>query len=190
MPITPTASDLSFICREANLAAGRIVRRLGLPIHERDDVRQDLLLDLIARLPAFDVARGSLGAFAQTVFAHRACRIARNVVRERRLFGRERVSTDDPIAAACGTSRGDLFAEEDGLPVLLGQPVNDAATVERRLDAERAFATLPHAEIAFCATLKNATPTELSRSGGGGRSGVYRRIANLRLALTAAGLAA
>lgn len=183
-------ADLQLLLRQADRTACRLMRWLGLPAHERDDVHQDLLLDLIARLPAFDPGRGSLGAFAQTVFAHRACRIARNVVRERRLFGRERVSTDDPITPACGTSRGDLFAEEDGLPALLGQPVDDAAAVERRLDVERAFATLSNTEVAFCVALKNSTPTELSRSGRGGRSSVYRRISYLRLALTAAGLAA
>lgn len=190
MPITLTASDLSFICREADFAAGKIVRQLGLPAHDREDIRQDLLLDLIARLPAFDPVRGSLGAFANTVFVHRAYRISRRAAHERRMFGRQPVSTDDPIDGATGMTRGDCIAEEDGLPALFGQPTDRAAAVERRLDLEWALGMLRPAQIALCAALHDRTPTTLGEAAPGGRSGVYRRVRDLRLALTAVGLLA
>jgi RNA polymerase sigma-70 factor (ECF subfamily) len=66
-PFAPVyRSDLQILVHEADLAARRLVRRLRLPAHEREDLRQDLLVDLIARLPAFDPARGRLGAFARS----------------------------------------------------------------------------------------------------------------------------
>jgi RNA polymerase sigma-70 factor (ECF subfamily) len=61
-PIFP--SDLVAILDETDAAAARLRRRLGLPRVDLDDLRQDLLLDLIRRLPAFYARRGSIGAFA------------------------------------------------------------------------------------------------------------------------------
>ena len=44
--------DLQILLHEADIAARRLVRQLRLPRADLDDVRQDLLVDLIARLPA------------------------------------------------------------------------------------------------------------------------------------------
>ena len=52
-------SDLQILHHEAELVARRLVRRLRLPNCDLADLRQELLLDLIARLPAFDPLRGS-----------------------------------------------------------------------------------------------------------------------------------
>ena len=54
-----------------------------LPRADLDDLRQDLLVDLIRRLPAFDARRGSIGAFAGIVLRNQASRIATRL-RERR----------------------------------------------------------------------------------------------------------
>ena len=62
--------DLVTILKEADAAAARLRRRLRLPRVDLDDLRQDLLLDLIRRLPAFDGRRGSIGAFAGAFMTH------------------------------------------------------------------------------------------------------------------------
>lgn len=71
MAISLSPSDLDILRREADREAARLVRQFRLPSHERDDLRQDLLVDLIARLPGFNPDRGSLGAFAGAVMSHR-----------------------------------------------------------------------------------------------------------------------
>ena len=76
--------DLVTILDEADAAAARLRRLLGLPRTDLDDLRQDLLLDLIRRLPAFDAKRGSIGAFAGIVLRNQTSRIATRVARERR----------------------------------------------------------------------------------------------------------
>jgi DNA-directed RNA polymerase specialized sigma24 family protein len=188
MPAYLTPTDLDFLCREADRFAWRLIRQTGLPGHEQEDLRQDLLVDLIARLKSFDPACGTLGAFAGTVVGHRAGRLANRIRRERSAFAP--VSLDDPLPDSDGATVGDTIAEAAGYAAALGQPTDQYADVERRVGLERALATLSSAEFAFCIALTGATPTTLGRAGQGGRSSLYRRIAHLRLDLIAAGLAA
>jgi RNA polymerase sigma-70 factor (ECF subfamily) len=81
---------------EADAAAARLRRRLRLPRADLDDLRQDLLVDLIRRLPAFDARRGSIGAFAGIVLRNHASRIAARLARERRATGGGLLSLDAP----------------------------------------------------------------------------------------------
>ena len=90
--------DLRTLLHEADVAVRRLVRKLGLPRADLDDIRQDLLTDALARLHAFDAERGALGAFAGLVMANRATRIAQRVRNHRRMYGPEPVSLDEPAA--------------------------------------------------------------------------------------------
>ena len=64
MPFTPTRAETHALQRSADRVALRIIRTCRIPRHEQEDLRQDLLTDLFARLKGFDPARGDLGAFA------------------------------------------------------------------------------------------------------------------------------
>jgi RNA polymerase sigma-70 factor (ECF subfamily) len=182
--------DLQILLHEADIAARRLVRQLRLPRADLDDVRQDLLVDLIARLPAYDADRGTLGAFAGAILANRATRIANKVKRERRMYGATPISLDEAIPESDGLTRGDLIAEADGLSALFGQPVDAFTAAEERLDAERGLGSLEPADGALCAALSRTTVDRLAASGHGARSSLYRRVKDIRLALTAIGVRA
>lgn len=187
MPHAISASDLQLLLLEADGAARRLARRMRLPRVELDDVRQDLLVDLIARLPAFDPQRGSLGAFAGVVLRNHATRIAAKIRREREMVGPTPVSLDEVLPGRDGAARGELIAEADGLSAWLGQPVDGFTEVEQRLDVERGLGTLDRRDGALCAALSHATIESLAAQGRGSRSGLYRRLKEIRLALTAHG---
>ena len=51
--------DLHVLIREADRAARRFLWKSALPRADLDDIRQELLVDLIARLPGFDRDRGT-----------------------------------------------------------------------------------------------------------------------------------
>ena len=182
-------SDLKILLHEADLAARRLCRQLRLPHQELADLRQEFLLDLIARLPAFDPKRGSLGAFAGTVMANRATRIAWNVACDRRLYGIVPVSLDEALPNGGGATRGDITSEEQGLAAVLGQPVNGFAQVEGRIDLERGLGKLGPEERALAAARLRSSAHRLAQSGMASRSGLYRRLRDLRLVLVASGLA-
>jgi DNA-directed RNA polymerase specialized sigma24 family protein len=182
-------SDLQILLREADTAAARLVRRLRLPAHECDDLSQDLLVDLISRVKGFDPTRGTLGAFAATILAHRAARLAARIRRDRDLFAP--VSLDDPLTGPDGGGTlGDTIAEADGYAAMVGQPPDRFAVVERRLDLDRALGALRGSDLALCGRLIHRTPTELSQDGLGSRATLYRQVQEIRLRLMTAGLAA
>jgi RNA polymerase sigma-70 factor (ECF subfamily) len=194
MKLRITPADLQIIQHETDIAARRLIRKLRLPSADRADIRQELLADLIARLPAFDASRGTIGAFAGVVLMHKAAEIARVIRRERLLFGAVPISLDEPVRGAKGATRGDLVAEHDGLGAHLGQPTDRFAEVDRRLAVQRAIGALPRQDRALCAALLDATPHRLAaRSSAashlGARSSLYRRLREVRLAFIATGLA-
>jgi RNA polymerase sigma-70 factor (ECF subfamily) len=178
-------SDLQILLQETDVAAGRLVRRLRVPVHEREDLRQDLLVDLISRLKSFDPARGTLGAFVGTVIAHQATRLAARIRRDRGLFAP--VSLDDPLAGTDGDTLGDTIPESSGYAALMGQTTDGFAAVERRLDLDRALGMLDRSDLALCARLIHQTPTELSDDGLGSRASLYRQVHEIRLRLMTGG---
>lgn len=89
MSTGPMALDFIVLNRHADQVARRTLRCGRSSVLEREDLRQELLLDLLRRLRHFDPARGSLGAFAATCFRHRAQRVlwvCRREARDRHAF--------------------------------------------------------------------------------------------------------
>jgi RNA polymerase sigma-70 factor (ECF subfamily) len=179
-------SDLETILDEADTAAVRLWRRLGLRRADLDDLRQDLLLDLIRRLPAFDANRGNIGAFAGIVLRNQSSRIAARVVRERRAWNGGLLSLDVP--GSDGETLAEQLGENDGLSAWHGQGAADEAAIERRIDLARALGALQPRDRSLCAAATQCPVRVLAERGLGSRASLYRRIADLRCALAAHGL--
>ena len=182
-PISET--DLVTILDEADVASVRLRRRLGLPRVNLDDLRQDLLLDLIRRLPAFDVRRGSIGAFAGLVLRNQSSRIAARVARERRATGGRLLSLDAP--ASDGTTLGDRLGEADSLSAWHGHCVALEAVIDASIDLARALGALHPRDRSLCAAAAQWSVRALSARGHGSRATLYRRLRNLRCVLAAHG---
>jgi len=187
MQIELSPDDIETIIREADAAAQRLRRKLCLPICEREDLGQDLLVDLLRRLPAYDPARGSVGAFANIVLRNKSSRIAMRDHSQRRAQGGSLLSLEVPLA---GTREpvGDTLTEDDGLAAWHGQTCFAAAVTELCHAMETALARLPAEDRRFCAALAHRPVTALAAEGFGSRSALYRRLAELRHVLTAHGL--
>jgi RNA polymerase sigma-70 factor (ECF subfamily) len=185
-PLAP--DDLHTLLREADAAARRVHRKLRLPPADLDDLRQDLLVDLLARLPSFDRERGSLGAFAGVVLRHESARIAEKVARRRQQTAGGALSLDAPVGAHDDAVLSDTLCEADGLGAWLGQPADAFHEVERRLDVERAVAAVEPRQGALCAELTERSVDQLAAAGHGARTSLYRRVRELRMTLAAQGL--
>lgn len=190
MPQPLSLADLSRLHPIAAREARRVCRIAQMPAHEREDVQQEMLLDLLGRLAGFDPSRGSLEAFATVCFRHRGIRLAERFRRER--AARDGRSLDDPLP---GTGEehltlAEVIPESEGYAAWCGQQTDAVAAVERRLDLDRASAALDGRDHPICAALVDHTPHELGRRGPLPRSVLYRRIAEMRLRLLAAGIAA
>jgi RNA polymerase sigma-70 factor (ECF subfamily) len=172
---------------EARRAACRLRSRLSLPLADLDDLKQELLLDLIRRLPAYDPERGSIGAFAGTILRHHASRIAARIRRERNLTGGLVTSLDTPSDDE--TTFSDHVAEADGLSAWHGQPVTDEGAIVRGLDLDRALAHLEPDERAFYLTCCKCDVTAMVKRGFGARASIYRWLHDIHCVLAACGVA-
>lgn len=187
MQIELTPDHIQTIITEAEAAAKRLQRRLGLPACDREDLAQDLLIDLLHRLPAFDPERGSLGAFSGLILRNQSSRIAMRVMRERRAQGGGTLSLDAPIGPDDHRSLVETIVEDQGLAAWHGQTVSASKATENRHAAEYAIAQLPEADRHLCAALSARSVSALVADGFGSRSALYRRLASLRHILTAHG---
>lgn len=186
-PISPF--DLAKLIDETDVAARRLHRKLALPAVDLDDLRQDLLFDLICRLPGFDKSRGSIGAFANIVLRNQCSRIAMRHHRQRRAQGGNLLSLDAPVGG--GTEPlGCLLASSDGLTAWHGQERDPEVDFQIREAIHCALSRLPETDRRFCCALAHRSVTALAAEGFGSRSALYRRLADLRHVLTAYGLGA
>ncbi|MFN3644626.1 MAG: hypothetical protein ACK4TB_17085 [Gemmobacter sp.] len=187
MRIELSPDDIETIICEADGAARRLWRKLNLPHCDREDLGQDLLVDLLRRLPAHDPARGTIGAFANIVLRNQSSRIAIRHHRQRRAQGGAVLSLDAPVAGSA-EPLGCLLAETDGLATWHGQDRCAAADVETRHDLARALADLPEDVRGLCAALGTCAVVDLIGRDGISRSALNRRLARLWLELAMRGL--
>ena len=188
MQIELPPDDIHIIITEADAAARRLRRRLGLPDCDREDLGQDLLIDLLRRLPAYDPAQGSLGAFAGLILRNQASRIAIRIMRERRAQGGGLLSLDCPSGQDDRRPLTETISDDEGLSAWHGQSTAAHVTVEQRQAVRAALGRLPADERRFCTALAHRSVTALAAEGFGSRSALYRRLADLRHVLTAHGL--
>ena len=179
---------LACILAEADVAARRLHRRLCLPTADLDDLRQDLLIDLICRLPAFEASRGSIGAFAGIVLRNQSSRIALKHHRDRCSRGGALVSLDAPFGPSATDTLGETLSQTDGLATWHGKDGDELARTDLRHDLARVLGQLAPAARLFCAALGQCPLRDLVAQGVGSRSALYRRTGELRFDLTARGL--
>ena len=187
MPTRLSTADVVTLIDEANRAARRLHRKLHLSPADLEDLSQDLLLDLICRLPGFDARRGSIGAFANIVLRNQSSRIAMRIQRQRRAQDGRMFSLDAPIAGSREPLKN-LLLEEDGLASWYGQRPFNLDMHHARLATECALARLRDEDRKLCRGLCQYTVSDLVAEGVAKRSTLYRRISALRAVLTAYGL--
>ena len=189
MQIELSPDDIETIIREADTAVRRLRRRLQLQSCDREDLGQDLLVDLLRRLSAYDPSRGSIGAFAGLILRNQSSRIAMRHHQARRAQCGTVLSLDAPIAG--GTEPlGCLLAEADGLAAWHGQDLSATEDADLRHDLARALGDLPEDARTLCAALGSCAIAEIVGRTGTSRSALYRHIAQLRLDLAMRGFGA
>lgn len=148
----------------ANRRAGRLARQVRDPARDRDDHRQDILLDLLQRAHRFDPVRGSWGAFVTVVTRHAALTLHAGHLRSAAI---ENIDPDD-----LGDPAGHVEAA-----TLLSIDVNSA---RRRLP--------PSLGEMLDAIAEEGSVTGAQRVGTQPAASFYRALRQLRLRLIAAGL--
>ncbi len=186
MQPTITVTDLRRVLATADRFAARFCRQHAEPLLDQDDVRQDLLLDLMVRMRSFDPARSSLPTFAGICFQHRATRLGVVVRRDRR--ARHSASLDVVLPGHTELTLLDILAEDEGYAAWIGQPTDGLAQRVRDLDLDRALSALGPEIVPLCAALLEDGQGRGWARAGLSRTTFHRRVKDLRCRLLAVGI--
>jgi DNA-directed RNA polymerase specialized sigma24 family protein len=157
---------LTLAMAAAGRRAGTLARRISDPARDREDHRQDILVDLITRAARFDPARGSWGAFVTVVTRNAAHGM---------LARRASMMT---VAAAEVEALGDT-----------AQGHAEAACAVR-IDTAALLQRLPPSLLpVLTGVAEEGCITDAQRASGMPAASFYRALRQLRLRLIAGGLA-
>lgn len=180
----------AYVLRLVHFKARELVQTAALPVSDRDDIAQDLLLDVLRRLPRFDPGRSSRNTFIRRVVGNRIASLLAARRAQRRDPARCRDSLNDEIRDADGTAversaemAADCCARRDGAGLGGGERARDL-----RVDLAASVAALPPHLRDLCARLERSTVAEIAAELGLPRGTVRGRIQTIRRHFRAAGL--
>lgn len=164
----PLADFTPYLLQQTALGASLLQASFGSAADDWEDLRQDLALDCLRRLPWYDRSRGSWQGFVRGTVRHHACVLASRQIHRR---GVQPLALDDSADAHAA-------AAEDFRPLL-----------EFGLDTERVLAGLPDDLRTLAHYLAEMPVSAVRRKTGLTSAQINRGIRRIRAAFTAAGLA-
>jgi len=174
----PQEDFTPFLLRQAGLRASLLKSSFGLAADDWEDLRQDLALDCLRRLPNFDPARGDWRQFVHGVVRNHACTLA------------SRTRTR-PTFVPFGDVEDARAAEElDRLALRETDVEDDRAARDLRLDVQRALSVLPGELQALAHLLSTLSRHAVRRKTGLTASQLDRKIQRIRAAFVVAGFEA
>jgi RNA polymerase sigma-70 factor (ECF subfamily) len=172
---TPYGVD-PYVLRQASMCASHLVRRGRFTVDDWDDLRQEMFLDLLQRLPRFRPERGDWHGFVRGIMRHRSAALASEQQKHSVLFSGE----------AGDGGRGD---DDNELDPLTDAPCQgSSAERELRLDVQRVLLRLPEHLRAVALLLRDMSVAEICEHTGKSRSGINHSIRQIRAAFEEAGL--
>lgn len=168
-----------------------VARRHRLTRQDKEDFKQDLLLDLLRRLRLFDARRASRRTFISRVAAHRAVTLIEHryaQVRDPRMVA---LSLDEPLDWADGDPG--TYADVVDTDGVVGSRPDAGSECQRkillRIELEAALKDLPPELQELCVLLGEGRPVqEIARRQGLHRDTVDRHRAKVRKILRGRGL--
>jgi len=188
-PDVPQLDD--YAIRLIKHKARQLVGQAGFTRDDQEDIQQDLILDLLRRLPRFDPSRACLHTFIARVLEHGVARLIEHRQAAMRDYRCCTCSLNDPLENDDGeqVERGDLLSQDD---YLRSQGRSIAPLEDRvalRMDRDRLVATLTPELRDLCLRFEaGQTITDISRDTGTPRGTLYERMKKLKALAEDAGL--
>lgn len=155
---------------------------------DREDIEQDLMLDLLRRLEDFDPSRASRNTFIARVIENCVATLVEAARAEKRGAQFQHDSLQAPVGGDEQSQLvlGDVLPDDGGLWSAHGRRWDEAADLKR--DLSRSIDALPLRLSALCARLAVDTVTEASRETGMSRPTIYDLLGEVREELLKAGI--
>lgn len=168
--------------------ARHLSKYVGHGLYDIEDIEQELMLDLLRRLPRFDSTKSCLRTFIA------------NIVRNGASMFRDQVQAQKRGASICHCSLHEpVSCEDGGEPLLLIDTIDSSRSLwpvgtswdvrsDIRVDVSSTVSRLPEPLANLAKRLATETVLEISRNSGPSRDAIYCAIRKLREAFTEAGL--
>lgn len=176
-PTSNTAYDIidRYATDRIDYQVSRLGRSLHLSHHRKEDLRQDLLLELCHAARRYDPRKASQRTFVSRVVASAAAHHARCIRNERRNGARS------PIRLS------ELQREGRGFSPVAPRTYEPSAH-DTAMDLHDRIGAMSRRHQLLSESLKTNTPAEIAADRGQHRSTVYRDIASMRVTLAESGL--
>jgi len=167
--------------------ARQLSRNQALSASDVEDIEQNLMLDLLGRMPAFDPSKSSKNTFIARVVENHAATLVKAARAEKRGAQIIHESLHSVIHDGVGgpVELGDTISTESGLWHATGRDWDEVADL--RHDLAHAMGDLPSNLVTLCRRLAVGTVTEVSRATGKSRPSIYDGIAKIRASLKKTG---
>ena len=170
--------------------ARQLVGRVGFTESDREDLEQEMVLDLLRRLPKFDPKRAGRNTFIARIVEHKVATIIEAQKAGMRDYRLCSCSLNDRLEDEEGRSieRMETIDQEDYLRRTgkLSRPMSELRNLS--IDLRSAVQTLPPELRELCKRLQTESVTEISRDTGILRCTIYESIKKLRAIFEDAGL--
>ena len=177
-----------YAVRVVRLTTHALVKRGGIPAADRQDVEQELMLDLLRRLPRFDASRASLRTFTARVVAHCATRIVAAAWEARRMARRTESLHEEVEDGQGGRVEQWETLDTDCDRRRPGRQSADGESLDLRLDVDALLSDLPREMRELCEGLRRHSVAGLGRATETARGRLWRRVPSVRARFVAAGI--
>lgn len=170
--------------------ARQLARNEGFTPQDIEDIRQDLIVDLLERLPKFDATKSAYNTFVDRIVNRKVARLMRDRNCEKRDPRREACSLNEYIDDGEGgtVERSQTIAAEEADRRLGRQARSNQETAELVLDVEAVLKRLPDNLRTPCELLKTGSIADAARAMGVPRTTLNDHVKKLREFFEAAGL--
>jgi RNA polymerase sigma-70 factor (ECF subfamily) len=173
-----TEARTRHVLRTAEVRASLLVANSKYSRDQWEDIRQELIVDLLRRSPKFDPNRGEWEGFVRGVMRNHS-----TVLRQRKC--REVVS---PMSMEFIQARATEAGPSPTAALTSNLRCKGTIGLDVKLDLQRAISSMPLALQTLARQLSQMNVTEVCRSTGRSRSRVYQMIRQIRALLVSAGI--
>lgn len=170
--------------------AWTLIGTIGFTISDRDDIEQELAIDILRRLPKFDPQRAQLMTFITRVIDNKIASIIESRKSRFYDFRLHSYSLNEHTQDTEGwvIERGDEIDEDDYLQQTGWHSRPACELIDLKTDIARIFPCLPPELRELCFRLQTQNVTDISAQTGVPRYRIYAEIAKLRDVFEQAGI--
>jgi RNA polymerase sigma-70 factor (ECF subfamily) len=172
------------------IKAAGLTGTYGFSPSDRDDIRQELLLDCVIRFSKFDPGKSSRHSFLHRVVNNRVATLVEGQRAGCRDYRVCRSSLNDQIELAAGESEelGETVSSDDYESRIGRSTLSARERAELQIDVDSVISLLPLDLAAVAVLLRSVSIAEAARRLRLSRATVYRRITDIREIFAEAGL--